>query len=132
MIPNDFLKSLSNEQKAALLGSLAVIAKSDGDINLKEKTYLEEISELIRIQANETSVLLNDPKFDFLVTLKTLDEGTIDWYVFTVFELILIDGPAKEVEILDSINLCKLIGVSEEKFYASLNKTLELAKLYLK
>jgi uncharacterized tellurite resistance protein B-like protein len=120
-----FSNQFTKDQKAAILSSLMILAKADGNVNNKETKQIESMFQMLDIE-------MDDPAFRKFYTaggkeeieriLNTLSESNKEWFVMALHEMMTIDGPANDEELMVVSVICHPIGITIQKYAAILKK----------
>ena len=131
---NDFQDGFTKEQKAAIIGSLIIISKADGQIHPNKIHYIEYTAKLLGIEFGDPIFPMSVSKGkDYMISiLNTLDSSKKEWYVATVHGMVLADGEVESIEVSFALGICEDIGISEEKYVEIIEKGQAIAKLYFK
>lgn len=124
-----FQNEFSKNQKAAIISSLIIIAKVDGDVHQKETEFIDKTIRTLGIDQE-------DPIFHEFIKkgpdhtifhLNSLSPRQKKWYIVAVHDLISCDGKIKESEANYAIGFCNKIGISDDKYMEVVEKS-ELLK----
>ncbi len=110
-----FQEGFTKEQKAAILGSLVKMAKSDGETHPKELQVVEQARKLLGVELNDPAfaAMLESDK-DFITgILNGLERIQKEWFIAALHSIILADGKVEESETDFIKGFCREIGISE-------------------
>lgn len=128
-----FQDSFTKEQKAAIIGTLAVIAHSDGSVHQKEMQQIDQTCKLLGIEPDDpifASVARQGPNYSINI-LNSLDRSQKEWYVLAVHQMVRADGKVENVEISYSLGFCEKIGISEDDYIQIIQKAEMLLKKFM-
>lgn len=120
-----FKDKFSGKQKKAVMGSLWIIANSDGEFHLKEAQFLKQIASVLGYKPSK----INLPKFvaqgpdEIFKKLESLDGAQKEWYIITAFAMIHVDGEALGVEYQYLEAYFEKMNVSREYFESVIKKS---------
>lgn len=120
-----FQNGFTNVQKACIISTLVVITKADGKPHPKKAQDIEETAIVLGIE-------LDDPLFKeikvkgmnyVIETLKTLDKSQREWYMVSIHGLAKAEGTPSDEEISTILKICNDIGISEDMYTDTIEKT---------
>lgn len=113
-IDNLVKDTFTDPQKRAILYSLLLIAKSDGEYHLNEHMNLSATAQFLNyIDINS----LQSPCLDLetmIHQLNTLNSNQKDWYILSTLGMIQADFEYKEIEDAYANHFYKQMGISED------------------
>jgi len=128
-----FQDGLTKEQKAAILGSLVILAKSDGQVHPKEMQNIEQTGRLLGIEFDDPAFerVAFGGKNEMIRILNTLDRSQKEWYIITLQSMVTADGKVEEIEISYALGFAEDIGISEEEYVKIIQKAELLMKKFM-
>ena len=130
-----FKDSFTIEQKAAILGSLAIIAKiADDNIKKNEMKVIELAAKVLGMNLYDPiiiQIVKEDPIY-IKTVLNTLDRHQKEWYVIMVNDLVISDDKMKNIKISLADYMLEAIGISDEEFDRIINKSNLQTKMFSK
>ena len=133
----DFQDIFTKEQKAAIVSSLVIVAKSDGNIHPKEWQYIEQAGKILGIK-------MEDPIFPKIASsgrneiIKILDklaksqkDGFKEWFIVSLHSMTLADGRPNATEVNCALMFAEGIGVSEDEYVQIIDKAELLMKSFM-
>ncbi len=128
----EFQDSFTLEQKAAVLGVTIFLMMIGGDINPKQKTYIDNTLRMLRLDPNDRihNEIANNGIEPLLKTLKDLSFSQKEWLIIKLNECLLPNAEfrKKQLNVLATI-LCDL-DISSALYLAVLQKHEELKTAY--
>jgi uncharacterized tellurite resistance protein B-like protein len=128
----DFQESFTNEQKSAILRSLAIVAKADNQIHPKELQLMAQIAKILNHKSDDPlSLKIARAGTDELIRiLNTLTQDQKEWFVVTLGTMAASDGKKNEDQFLYALGISEKIGISEEEMAIILQKSELLGNLF--
>jgi len=117
--------SFSKSQIVSIGVALILIAKSDGEPNKREITFLTGILSFLGINIDDpalTNLITDDAagREKMISLLDSLSEIQKDWFAFISYGMVMIDlglfQNVNERELGYVYGLCQKIGISEDRF----------------
>ena len=133
----DFQDNFTKEQKAAIISSLVITAKSDGNIHLKEWQCIEQTGKILGIKLEDPIFpkIASGGKNEIIRILNTLNksqkESFKEWFIVTLHAVVLADGKPEEIEINCALSFAKGIGISEDEYVQIIHKSELLMKKFM-
>lgn len=130
----DFQDDYTKEQKAAIIGSLAILAKSDGQIHPKEMQNIEQMGKLLGIEFDDPvfARVASGGKNEITRILNTLDKNQKEWYIITLHSIVAADGKVEDIEIGYALGFADAIGISEDEYIQIIQKADLLMKKFMR
>jgi|SRR5690606_5267576 len=128
-----FQDNFTKEQKAAILGSLVILAKSDGQVHPKEMQNIEQTGRLLGIELDDPvfARVASGGKNEITRILNTLDRSQKEWYIITLHSMVAADGKVEEIEISYALGFADDIGISEDEYVQIIQKAELLMKKFM-
>jgi hypothetical protein len=115
-IENLVKNTFTDDQKRAILYSLLLIAKSDGEYHQNEKLNLDITAQFLNYNLNDFK-FLQYPSLGvetMYQELNALNSKQKDWYVLSTYGMINADFQYKQVEDNFANHFFEKMGISEE------------------
>ena len=115
-IENLVKDTFTNDQKRAILYSLLLIAKSDGEYHQNERLILDVTAQFLNYNLNDIK-FLQYPSLGvetMYQELNTLNSKQKDWYILSTYGMINADFQYKQVEDNFANHFFEKMGISEE------------------
>ena len=124
-----FQNEFNKNQKASIISSLIIIAKSDG-VHPKEMEFIERTMEILDVDAEDEvfSEFAKKDKDNLIRHLDSLSKNQKEWYVVAVHGLVSSDGKINEREVDFATGFCGDIGISEDEYIQIIKKTEALSE----
>lgn len=124
-----FQNEFNKNQKAAVISSLIIIAKSDG-VHPSEMEFIERTMEILGIDFDDAvfSEFAKKDKDNLIKHLDSLSKTQKEWYVVAVHGLVSSDGKTNQREVDFATGFCGDIGISEDEYIRIIKKTDALSK----
>lgn len=118
---DNFRKSFTNKQKAAILSSMMIIASTDGTVNQGEEKHFEEMTNTLGISFDDPDFqsMLGKGRFGLAEISNTLSEGKKVWYAISIYKLLsksLSQGLPNKKKLEIALAILSDIGISEGDF----------------
>ncbi len=115
----DFKHHFTKEQKAAIVGSLIVLAKSDGEVHSTEMQNIELTGRFLGIGIDDPMqrIVALGGKNEIFRILNTLDKSQKEWYVIALNSMVVADGRVEDIEIKFAVGFAESIGISEKEYF---------------
>ncbi|HNW96807.1 MAG TPA: hypothetical protein PKK00_00185 [Bacteroidales bacterium] len=130
---NEVLNDLTINQKMSVLNLLLTIAICDGDQgnNGKEIFLLSTYINTLAINSERcTEYFKSGGQARIISDLKPLSPNQKEFLVIAAYEMMSCDAKPNEKEIIVTTNIFKQIGINEDNFIATVQKSKELVKLF--
>ncbi len=134
----EFQKSFTEDQKAAIIACLLIIASCDSPANQKEMNSIQTSAKTLGMELNQNptflfmlelakegnTVAINDK---VIRLLNTLERNQKEWFILAMHTLMHVDGNVVQQEVLLCLNTAQKIGISPDEYKNILDK---MDKLY--
>jgi uncharacterized tellurite resistance protein B-like protein len=119
-----FGSEFTQEQKAAIIASLYVIAQSDGHLHQKEMLQINQVASILNVNINDPAFARLAPcgKDVMIRVLNTLTQYQKEWFAVTLNGLVAADGKIDKIELNIAVGICGEIGISEDKYVEIVQK----------
>lgn len=110
-----FQGKFTEEQRAAILGSLVKMAQSDGEAHPKELQLIERARKLLGVELTDSTfaqILRRDKEY-MIDILNSLERAQKEWFIATLHSIILADGKIEDSETTFMKGFCEKLGISE-------------------
>jgi len=124
---------LTANQKMSVINLFLCISLSDPEeeFNQKELDYLSRYLDYLGLNKHRCNAYLDSGGEQKIIDdLKTISQSQKEFLVIAVYEMLTSSGKTKDIKIYISTRIFAEIGVSEEKFTATILKTQTLMKQF--
>ncbi len=128
---SEVFNGLTLNQKMSVMNLLLTIGVCDGaqgDQN-KEMQYLNTYVNILGVRSDRCMAYLESEGHQKIVSdLRTISQSQKEFLVVAAWEMITCDGRPNETELQVAGNIFEQIGISDEQFVATIEKTQALMK----
>lgn len=134
---NDYMGNFQNnfakEQKAAILGFLVYLAKSDNQFHPREMQNLEQTGRLLGLESNDPVIakVANGGIDEITRILNTLSRSQKEWFVVALQSMVNADGKVEDIEMDYALGIAKDIGITEEEYIQIVQKAKLLTEKFM-
>jgi uncharacterized tellurite resistance protein B-like protein len=116
---------LSSNQKMSVINLLLSITLSDPEeeFNRKEIDYLNRYLDFLGLNQQKCNAYLASGQQKIINDLKNISQFQKEFLVVAVYEMLTSSGNTKPIKIYMATRIFAEIGISEEKFTATISKT---------
>lgn len=109
----------------AIIGSLLIIANSDGEFHKKEAQFLKEVSKVLGYKSSRSKLnkFMSIGLDEMFLKLNGLDDSQKEWYIVTTFTMLHVDGQALDLEFQYLEVYFAKMGINREKFKDVIEKS---------
>jgi len=128
---SEVFHDLTLNQKMSVMNLLLTIGVCDGEQGNqnKELQYLNSYVRILGVRQDQCMPYLQTYGHERIISdLKTISQSQKEFLVVAAWEMITCDGRPNETELQVAGNLFEQIGISEEKFVETIQKTQALMK----
>ena len=110
-------KELTLEQKAAVVSILIIIAKADKEVPESEIEAIEKVAHYLEFDITHPYMqkIAIGKKAALVSILNTLSNMQKKWLFTKIYNVIMADGIAKEIEMNFAVGFAKDLGISEDE-----------------
>lgn len=130
---SDMFSDLSENKKMSVMNFLLTIGVCDGEQGNQEKElqYLNSYVKILGVRQDQCMPYLEAYGHSRIISdLNTITQSQKEFLVVAAWEMIICDGRPNETELEVAANLFEQIGVSEDKFIETIEKTNLLMKKF--
>jgi len=134
---NEFQKSFTDVQKAAIIGSLVIVAKSDGDLHDKEWTHIMETSKMLGMDLEISSsasklAKMAESGLDYMLSvLRSLSRSQKEWCILAMHMTMLADGKVLHAEINFCLGIAEDMGISPDEYKRIIDKAQQVTNAFI-
>lgn len=127
-----FQSRFSKEQKAAIIGNLIIIAKSDGGMDDYESNLLEKFAKFIGLSMEDQIITdqISGGRKLMSSRLDSMSQKNKEWFVVAAYEMGICNGISDDEQINVMLNIFQDIGISEENFVNIIEKSKQIYKRF--
>lgn len=126
-----FQNQYTELQKAAILGALIVVAKSDGEVHPKEFKKIEDTATLLGTDMSDPLHLaVIQSKAQMIAILNSLTRKQKEWFILCLHEMVLIDGQVKDIEVSFALGFARDLGISEYEYFEIIDKAIAISNFF--
>jgi uncharacterized tellurite resistance protein B-like protein len=130
---SDVFSSLTSNQKMSVMNLLLTIGVCDGeqgDAN-REMQYLNTYVNILGVRSDKCMAYLQSMGHERIISdLKTISRDQKEILVVAAWEMIMCDGRANETELTVAVKIFEQLGISEDQFIETIEKTQALMNHY--
>ena len=121
----NFRSGFTKQQKAAIIGALILVAKSDGHAHPNEIKQIEESAHMLDIDFDDPifMALASKGNDEIVRILNTLDKNQKEWFIVSLHSLVAADGKIPDSELNYALGIAEEIGIDEEQYILIIQKT---------
>lgn len=129
-----FQEESTKEQKAAIIGCLIIIAKSDGGTDDHEINLLEKFAKFIDINLEDPIITDQISGGRKLLTsrLNSMSQKNKEWFAVAGYEMGICNGVSDDEQINVLLSILDDIGISEDKFVDVVEKSKQLYNKFVR
>ena len=131
---SDIFKDLNTNQKMSIANLLLTIGVCDGNQGNEEKEiqYLNSYVKILDIRSDRSMTYLKTHGHERTIEdLKPLSKSQKEFLVVAAWEMIICDARPNETELQVAINIFGELGISEDEFIGTVEKTQALIKRFM-
>lgn len=128
---SDMFSDLTTNQKMSVMNLLLTIGVCDGEQGNQDKElqYLNTYVKILDVRSDRSMAYLESYGHERIIDdLKTLSKNQKEFLVVAAWEMITCDGRPNETELQVAGAIFEQIGITEEQFVATIEKTQALMK----
>lgn len=128
---SDMFSDLSTNQKMSVINLLLSIGVCDGDQGNEDNEikYLNTYVKILDIRSDKSMAYLDSHGQERIIEdLKSISKSQKEFLVLAAWEMITCDGRPNETELEVAGAFFEKIGISDEEFVATIEKTQALMK----
>ncbi len=113
----NFQQEFTGQQKAAIISSMIIIAKTNAGIAEVEGRYIEENANILGTDLNDPALIgiSQGGRAGLATILNTLSQSNKEWFAYTVYGLLRQNGQPDDRKIQIALAILGDIGITEDE-----------------